>query len=61
MSFKERLDKWLFNRNLKIAQRKFEAIRRSSVYNEAPRLERRGYVKRILSVTFKSIRLKERN
>ena len=60
MSVKERVDKWLFNRNLRLAKKRFEAVRRSSVYNEAPRLKRRSYIKDILRVAFKSIRIKER-
>jgi len=60
MKIKERVDKWIFNRNLKIAQRKFEAVRKSSIYNEAPKTERRNYIKEILRVAFKSIRIKER-
>jgi hypothetical protein len=60
MSIKARVDKWIFNRNLKIAKRKFEAIRKSSPYNEANLMQRRSYIKDILRVAFKSIRIKER-
>jgi len=60
MSVKERVDKWIFNRDLKLARKRFEKIRKSSIYNEAPRLKRRAYIKDILRVAFKSIRIKER-
>lgn len=60
MSIRARYDKWLFNRNLKIAKRKFEAIRKASPYNSASKMERRNYIKEILRVAFKSIRIKER-
>ena len=60
MKIKERLDKWIFNRDLRLAKKRFEKIRRSSIYNEAPRLKRRSYIKDILRVAFKSIRIKER-
>ena len=60
MSIKTRIDTWLFNRNLKIAKRKFEAVRKSSIYNEAPKTVARNYIKEILRVAFKSIRIKER-
>ena len=60
MKIKERLDKWIFNRDLRLAKKRFEKIRRSSIYNEAPRTKRRNYVKDILRIAFKSIRIKER-
>ncbi len=60
MKIRKKIDEWIFNRDLRIARKKFEKVRRSSPYNEAPRLERRGYVKRILQGAFKSIRIKER-
>jgi hypothetical protein len=60
LNIKKRVDEWIFNRNLKIAKRKFEAVRKSSPYNAAPVMERRKYIKEILSVAFKSIRIKER-
>jgi hypothetical protein len=60
MKIKERVDKWIFDRNLALARRKFEAVRKSSIYNEAPKTVRRNYIKEILRVAFKSIRIKER-
>ena len=60
MNVKARVDQWIFNRNLKIAKRKFEAVRKSSIYNEAPKIVARNYIKEILRVAFKSIRIKER-
>jgi hypothetical protein len=60
MNIKTRLDEWIFSRNLKIAKRKFEAVRKSSVYNNAPLMKRRNYIKEILWTAFKSVRIKER-
>ena len=60
MDVKARVDQWIFDRNLKIAKRKFEAVRKSSIYNKAPVQKRRNYIKEILRVVFKSIRIKER-
>ena len=60
MKIKERLDKWIFNRELRLAKRHFEKVRKSSIYNEAPVMRRRNYVKDIPRVAFKSIRIKER-
>jgi hypothetical protein len=60
VNVKARVDQWIFDRNLKIARRKFEAVRKSSIYNKTPAHKRRNYIKEILRVAFKSIRIKER-
>ena len=60
MKIRERLDKWIFERDLRLAKKRFEKVRRSSVYNKAPKLKRRQYVKEILWPVFKHIRIKER-
>ena len=57
---KERIDKWIFNRNLRLAKKRFERVRKSSIYNKAPKLKRRNYIKEILRPYFKCIRIKER-
>lgn len=62
MSIRERLDKWIFERDLRLAKKRFERIRRSSVYNSDPRLKRRGYIKEILRAAgFKRIRMIEKS
>ena len=62
MKIKERLDKWIFERSVKIAKRRFEKLRRSSVYNSLPRMTRRGYVKKILwAAGFTGIRLRDKS
>lgn len=55
------LENYLFNRRLKAARKKFRQIAASSVYNEMPRLKRRGLVKAILrGAGFKRIRMIEK-
>jgi hypothetical protein len=62
MSLKHRLERWVFNRDLSVAKKRFEKIRKSSIYNKAPTLKRRGIVKEILRAAgFKKIRIKERD
>jgi hypothetical protein len=61
MNIRKRIDDWIFKKDLKRAKKFFEKVRRSSIYNEAPRLERRNYIKAIIRAAgFKKIRIKER-
>lgn len=62
MGLKQVFNLWCFNRDLRLARRRFERLRRSSVYNTFPRLERRGVIKSILRAAgFKKIRLSEKS
>ena len=61
MKIREKLERWIFNRDLRLARKRFERVRKSSVYNREPdRMVRRNYIKDILRLGFKSIRIKER-
>jgi hypothetical protein len=61
MKIKERLEKWVFDRDLRLCRKRFEKIRRSSIYNNPPKRERRGLIKELIRAAgYKNIRIKER-
>ena len=60
MKIREKIERWIFNRDLRLARKRFERVRKSSFYNREPVKKQRSLVKEILRPTFKHIRLKER-
>ena len=60
-NLRSRIIAWVYARDLRTAKRKFEKVRKSSIYNKAPQREKRALIKEIIRAAgFKKIRIKEK-